>query len=47
MLKTCCQLKLECVGDMQAVVLRCILNPRAGWEADGRDRSLVVESLTR
>ena len=47
MLKTCCQLKLEYVGDMQAAVLRCIFNPRAGWEADGRDRSSVVESLTR
>ena len=47
MLNTCCQLKLEYVGDMQAAVLRCILNPRAGWEADGRYRSSVVESLTR
>ena len=42
------QLKLEYVGktgNRQAALLRGILNPRAGWEADARDGRSVVESL--
>ena len=42
------QLKLEYegkTGNRQAALLRGILNPRAGWEADARDGRSVVESL--
>ena len=42
------QLKLEYEGNSgnrQAALLRGILNPRAGWEADARERRSVVESL--
>ena len=34
-------------GNRQAALLRGILNPRAGWEADARDGRSVVESLNR
>ena len=44
------QLKLEYEGksgNRQAALLRGILNPRPGWEADARDKRSVVESLNR
>ena len=44
------QLKLEYEGksgNRQAALLRGILNPRAGWEADAREGRSVVESLNR
>ena len=47
-LEAWCQLKLEYEGksgNRQAALLRGILNPRAGWEADARDGRSVVESL--
>ena len=34
-------------GNRQAALLRGILNPRAGWEADAREGRSVVESLDR
>ena len=49
-LKAWRQLKLEYEGksgNRQAALLRGILNPRAGWEADARDGRSVVESLNR
>ena len=44
------QLKLEYEGksgNRQAALLRRILNPRPGWEADARDGRSLVESLNR
>ena len=44
------QLKLEYEGksgNRQAALLRGILNPRPGWEADARDVRSVIESLNR
>ena len=49
-LETWRQLKLEYEGksgNRQAALLRRILNPRAGWEADAREGRSAVESLNR
>ena len=49
-LETWRQLKSEYEGksgNRQAALLRGILNPRPGWEADARDGRSLVESLNR